>query len=144
MRLYLVLFCALWVAISVAAHAQDASDEAERAALAEKLGTIKPVREQVQSAVEQIVRTTPPDQQALFRARMLDSVDFNALEKVSADAMAEIFTAEELEAMIAYFGSEEGRSIIEKMPIYQELMRPAMVKELDKALMEVRTGKAAD
>jgi hypothetical protein len=54
--------------------------------------------------------------------------------------MAQTFTAEELQSMIDFYGSDMGRSISAKTPDYQELMQPIIVKMLDKAMLDLKTG----
>jgi hypothetical protein len=56
--------------------------------------------------------------------------------------MAEVFTTAELKRMIEYFGSDEAKTIAQKMPIYQQLVQPQITKLVDQAMMTVRTGTA--
>lgn len=123
---------------------QDPGTMEKRLELAEKMHEIRPARGQVEAAVEQLANGLPEDRQQMFRTRIMQVFDIQALEQSSVEAMAEVFTTAELEKMIDYFGSEEGRRISEKMVIYQELVRPDLVRLLDEALITIRTGDSGD
>ena len=58
--------------------------------------------------------------------------------------MAETFTASELEKMVEYFGSDEAKSIAQKLPVYQAIVEPEITKMMDAALMKLRTGATAE
>lgn len=138
--LFLALFFAAGLCPASPALATDSGSEEKRAELAEKMHEIRSARGQAEAAIEQLTAKMPEDKQEVFRTRLLQVFDVQALERSSVEAMAEVFTASELEKMIDYFGSEEGRRISEKMVIYQELVRPDLVLLLDEALMTIRTG----
>lgn len=129
-----------------AAMAQEAADPAfaERLALSKKMHEVRPINLQVEKVVEQMAARFPEDQRDKFIERMIDVFDKEALTDISVQAMAETFTAPELEKMIEFHGSPEGKTITEKMPVYQSLLEPELVKKIDKALMEVRTGKTGN
>ena len=55
--------------------------------------------------------------------------------------MAEIYTLPELEAMVEYYSKPEAKSAAEKQEAYQDKVGPEITKMLDKALMEMRTGR---
>ena len=122
--------------------AQDGGDPAlaERIALARKMHDIKPMAVQIEQAIRQLALRYPEDKQELFITKMLQVFDRKSLTDISVKAMAETFTAAELEKMIDFHGSPEGKAIGEKMPVYQALVEPEIIKKIDQALMEVRTG----
>ena len=128
------------VIFPAAVWAQDSDDV--RLELARKMNDIKPAREQIFVAIETLATSYPPEKQEEFVNGMFNHMDIGAVEQKSIQIMAELFTADELRKMIDYFGSEEGKSVSEKMPVYQELVRPTLIGELDKAMMEVKTGNA--
>jgi hypothetical protein len=139
----LALFAAVaLISFGASAQTPDPADLAERQALAKKIHQIKPVREQVEAVVQEISTRLPEENREQFKSKMLEVFDFDTLEKSSEDAMAEVFTAAELKRMIEYFGSDEAKTIAQKMPIYQQLVQPQITKLVDQAMMTVRTGTA--
>ena len=130
---------------SLPAQAQaDLGDKAKRLELAQKMHEIRPARAQVDEAVQQVARNLPP----LEREKLLNLVekafDYKKLEKLSVDTMVDLFTVAELQKMVDYFGSPEAKAIGEKLPQYQAKLQPEILRMLDTALMEDRTGGPPD
>jgi hypothetical protein len=71
---------------------------------------------------------------------MRKNIEFEALENASIEAMAEVFTAKELTAMIDFYGSKEGRSVSHKTEDYEKLLQPELIKILDKAILDSKLG----
>ncbi len=139
----LVLFSLAVMVMSVGALAQDGdADLQKRIELAQKMHEIKPLNVQVEAAIEQLSKRYPEEKRALFVSKMMQTFDKSTLTEISVNAMAETFTVAELEKMIDFHGSAEGKAITEKMPIYQSIVEPELVKKIDAALMDVRTGSS--
>lgn len=142
-----LLLCALalfsFVPLALAQPAANA-DLDKRMELSRKMHEIRPMTVQIEDAVKQLSLRYPEDKREIFITTMLQTFDRESLTAISVKAMAETFTVAELEKMIDFHGSAEGKAITEKMPIYQSLVEPELLKKIDKALMEVRTGKAAN
>lgn len=120
---------------------KDANSEyASRRALAEKMHKFRPVREQVNSAIDQYAQTQPPQQREAFKTTMRNVLNYKALEKISTDAYADTFTLKELESMVEYYSKPEARSASDKFDDYAGLVYPEIIRMLDKALIRVRTG----
>lgn len=141
-----ILFFAASFLIAFPAAAQDAAPDMgsldRRVELATKMHELRPAREQVDNAVEAVARRMPEDKRDAFRADMKKALDYKAVEKASIDAMAETFSEKELEAMVEYYSKPEARSISEKYSLYQARVSPQIVKMLDKAMMDAKTGGA--
>lgn len=118
----------------------DMGDLQRRVELATKMHEFRPAREQVDNAVATIALKVAPDKRELFKIGMRNVLNYKAIEKVSIDAMAETFTEKELEAMVEYYSKPEARSVSDKYYLYQEKVSPEIVKMLDKAMMQVKTG----
>lgn len=127
---------------ALAQNAESPQDLAQRMELAQKMHQMRPAALQVQEAIDQASESLPEGEREAFRARMKQAIDIEALERTSISAMARVFTPAELERMIAYYSTPEAASIAQKMPQYQRIVQPEIVKMLDKALMDIRTGKA--
>lgn len=135
-----VIFAAFIVIVPMTVLAQSDNDEAKRLDLAKQMHVIKPVQPEIEDAVRMLALRIPEDRREIFISKMLNAFDQKTLNGISVKAMAETFTVDELEAMIAYFSSEEGRSIDKKMPVYWALVKPEIAKLMDKAMMDVRLG----
>ncbi|MCB9991480.1 MAG: DUF2059 domain-containing protein [Rhodospirillales bacterium] len=131
----------LTVLLVPSAWAQDAALE-KRVQLAHEMHKVKPMAVQIESAVRQLALRYPEDKQELFISKMLQVFDQKTLTDISVNAMAETFSEAELQKMLDYYGSPEGKAIEEKMPIYQTIVEPEIIKRIDQALMEIRTGGA--
>lgn len=123
---------------------QEAGDPALRQKLAERMQEIQPVADQVALIVDELAAREPESARVAFKEKMMAAIDTAALSKSAAAAMAETFTAAELQRMIDYFSSPEAKAIDEKMPVFHGLLQPAVAKAVDRALMTVRTGAPAD
>lgn len=141
LRLSLLAVSALTLigtAIHAPAHAQD--DDARKMALVKQMHEIRPARTQVREAIEQVSRNLPPMERDRFLKMVENAFDYDRLETLSVEAMADLFTLAEMEKMVDYFGSPEAQSIGEKLPKYQERIQPEIIRMLDAAMMAERTG----
>jgi uncharacterized protein len=96
-----------------------------------------------------------PEQREKLRA-LLDKQQASTRRILSWDSLApiyrrvysQLFSAEEVEAMIAFYGSEHGRSIMGKMPKAMELsmqeMQPLMQTMIADMQRELEAGMASD
>lgn len=137
-----VLMLCLLVLIGAPAFAQD-TDASERWALAEKVNAANPVTRQMEASVLRIATEWGLAEKEKFRREMMATIDLPAMEKASVQAMADTFTKEELTVMLEYYSRPEAAKIMEKMPVYQGLLQPGIAREIDKALMKLRTGYEA-
>jgi hypothetical protein len=119
-------------------------DWPRRIELAKKMSVIQPASQQVEQAAEQLSLSLPPPDRAAFKARITGAIDDKKLEQTSIDAMARTFTVAELQRMVDYFSTPEARSIAQKMPIYQQLVQPEIVRMMDAAQMQSATGAAGE
>lgn len=143
LSLFLLCFAAV-PAFAESADGGASTSISERLTLAQKMHDIRPVRVQVGAAVDQVIKTIPVNEQEQFKTEIMASFDFDALGESSVNAMAELFSVAELTRMTEYFGSEEAVSISQKMPVYEEMLRPEIMAMLNKALMKMRTGDIAE
>jgi hypothetical protein len=137
MRVFLAI-CILSL-IAVPAFAQDAT-KAERVELAKKLNEVNPVAKQVESSIGRVGASWGLAEKEKFQREMMAKIDIKKVEQVSMDALVDTFTKEELQAMLDYYSKPEAASIMQKMPVYQGLVQPGISREIDKALMVLRTG----
>ncbi len=137
MRVVLALVC--FLIVPFAAHAGDA-DYDKRHDLSVTMHKFHPAREQVEAAIEQAAQSQEPGEQEAFRTAMRNVLNYEAIEKISIDAMADIYSAAELQAMVDYYSKPEAKTASKKDPEYANRVYPEIVKMLDQAMMRVRTG----
>jgi len=118
----------------------DKNTKEERLELSQEMHKIWPIRQKVENALDSISERIPEKDRLKFKSGMRRAIDFDALEKASIDAMADIYTVAELEKMIEFYGSKEGRSISVKTGDYEKSLQPLMVKMVDKALLDAKMG----
>lgn len=119
-----------------------ASDDvsARQLELAKQMHSYRPAREQVDAAIERIAQAYPAAQREAFKVSMRRVLNYRAIEKSSIEAMAEVYTEAELEAMVAYYAKPEARSASEKYGAYAAKVQPGIVKMIDQAMMKIKTG----
>lgn len=140
MRVFLTI-CLLSL-VAFPAWAQDAG-RAERMELAKKLNEVNPVAEQVKQTIGRVGGNWGLSEKEKFQNEMMGKIDIKKVEQISMDALVDTFTKEELTAMLEYYSKPEAASIMSKMPVYQGLVQPGISREIDKALMALRTGYEA-
>lgn len=93
---------------------------------------------------------TPEQRAALQKtmARQRDSMrkimSWDTLAPIYRKVYARLFTSEELEAMIAFYGSDTGRSIMRKMPQAMQLSMEEMQPIMQTMIAEMRQNIEAE
>lgn len=118
------------------------ADLEKRLELSKKLHKVMPVsvRQQIDLAIDDIAKRQPEAQREIFRSNMRNALNYQALEKISIDAMAETYTVEELQAQVDYYSLPQAKSINDKYEQYAQKVFPEITRMLDKAVMTSRTG----
>ncbi|MFP4097545.1 MAG: hypothetical protein ACLFU1_02025 [Alphaproteobacteria bacterium] len=120
---------------------EDEAVLAQKVELAKAMHDIRPTHEQVDSAVYRSAMNLPPNERNKFVASMQSMLNYNAIERISVDAMVDIYTKKELEAMVGYFSKPEATSASRKLPVWAREVQPEIVRMIDRALMRIRTGQ---
>lgn len=145
MRILFIIACFMLAAPStLAQEAADPGNAKQRLALSRQMHEIRPIKMQVEEVITQMALRYPENRRDEFISRMMEIFDNQTLTEISVHAMADTFTVPELEKMIEFHGSPEGKAVSKKMPVYQALVEPELIKKIDQALMELRTGKPGD
>lgn len=118
----------------------DQGDYEVRLKLSQQMHEIWPIRQKIEGALDVVAERLPQQERLKFKAALRKSIQFDALEEASTDAMADIFTEKELQKMIEFYGSKEGRSVSYKTKDYEKALQPMMIKMLDKALLNAKMG----
>lgn len=114
---------------------------AHKLELAKKMHQIRPTSQQIDSAIQQVARRLPEQQRQQFVTIMTESLNYNAIERISIDAMVDVFTLKELEAMVEYYSKPEAVSASDKMSDWAKVVQPEIASLIDKALMKIRLGE---
>lgn len=122
------------------AGAQDDAALERKLDLARQLQEVRPAKDQIEAAIERYTARMQPKQREVYSSALRGVFNYKALEKISMDAYAEVFTEEELQAMVEYYTKPEARSASEKTGDYAELVYPEIIRMLDRAMMRVKTG----
>ena len=125
---------------SAAKAAQADPDLNAKLALAKKMHELRPTKDQVYAAIDQIAQSQPVAQRDAFVQAMRGVLNYQAIEKISIDAMAETYTLPELQAMVDYYSKPEAISAAAKDQAYGQKVYPEIMRMLDAAMMKVRTG----
>jgi hypothetical protein len=128
MKILLSTFTVLFFSWPVSAN-----DLSERLLIAKQYSEIIPVQKSIDDVIDNIIVEIPKDDRVIFESILRRTIKKDRLEAVSEMALADIFTKAELEAMVAFYASEEGKAIHEKMPGYRERLEPIIQEMLTTA-----------
>jgi hypothetical protein len=114
------------LSLGFGAKADETQTLAQKLTLAQKYADLMPVDEQIVSTIDALAVQIPLDQRTVFRSIMERTIKVDRLESVSQMALVEIFSVEELEALVGFYSTKEGQSVNRKMTDYQEAIRPVL------------------
>lgn len=128
-----------FAAISSARAGEEVSTA--RLALAKQYVAAAPVADEIKAAVNDISKNIQPDQRVLFRTMAEQHIDYARLTAAAELAAANTFTEDELKALVAFASSPEGKSIREKMPLYQKQVQPVITEVLKAFVLKIQDAK---
>lgn len=109
--------------------------------LAERMHELQPIEPRIDNAINALTEGFPEDQRNVMKVRLKRLMNIPAIEVVSIETMAEIYTLAELEAMVAYYELPEARSAVAKDSEYGTRLGAHIFRMVDRALMELRAGE---
>lgn len=144
MRIVILLLAALWLSLGAPAAAQDTPGDARRLALAQQYLEVtqgENLRKSITTYFEEAFAKSemPADQRDWLTQNMAIAFD-QAMQATFADMtddVAELFSEEELEAMIDFFDTPLGRSITEKNFEFGVRLETAMTPHLTAAFTQL-------
>lgn len=139
MKRILFVVVALCV-LSAPVFAQEGGDPTKRQELAKKMHEINPTADQINAAIDDVALAQPEAEREAFKLAMRNALNYEALDKISTDAMAEVYTESESQSMVDYFSKPEAQSAAKKEEQYNAKVYPEITRMLDQAMMRVRTG----
>ena len=111
-----------------------ADTPANRLAAAKRYLKSVPPMEMVQESVDQLSVRLPEDRREDFKQALAKVLQSERIEKITLDAVTKHFTVREINALAAFYGSPEGRSITKKFSTYMADVMPSIQEELSKVL----------
>jgi hypothetical protein len=119
-------------------------DLMEKLALAAQLEQIRPVENQIKSAVGRYVELkltdASPENRAKAAAALMEIINVKALQQISIDTYAEVYSQAELEAMVEYYTKPEAKTAAAKQDQIAARIGPEIIRMLDQALIQARTA----
>lgn len=134
--------------ISCTALAQGAGDShGDRIAAAQKLMKVQSMEVLMMEMADGISKNMPAEQRGMFLEMIRKEFDIPALESAAMNAMVKIFTAREISALAAFYGSPEGQSIQRKMGPYMAevtpLVQQAAMEAVQRYLQKMQSQQRA-
>ena len=121
------------------ALAEDLPDTpANRYLAAEAYLKIHPLDAMLDEITGEILKVMPQQYHEEFRRTMKEYMDRLNLEELTLNAVVKHFTVKEINALMEFYGSPEGRSIMKKMPVYMKEIMPAIMGIVPEAVKSVQ------
>ena len=110
------------------ASAQDSIGN--RMAAAERYAAVADIEKLLNDSILKIAQNFPANQREDAIAKMRREIDVQWARNLAINAMVQVFTVEELNAMADFYGSPVGRSIVQKTQPYIAAFMPALTQRL--------------
>jgi hypothetical protein len=131
----------VFAASNTKAHADESVAEANsKTLLAQDFFEIRPVADLANNAVANLAAAKPVQERTLFARQMRLNMDYAQLERKMIAALLETYTADEIKAMVAFYGSDLGRSITAKQLAFEQAVSPILQQMLDQAFVKANYG----
>ena len=138
MTIRIFLLGALVVLFSQGVFADE--QDKEKRALAEELHKVWGMEEQINDMMLSISKQLPSENQQAFLNQMAQIIDFNEVASISISAAYQVFSEEEMKYMIAYYGSELGKTVEQKRLDYNKVITPQIKQMIDKGIADASVG----
>jgi hypothetical protein len=116
---------------------QVADTPANRLAAAKRYLQAVPPAEMVADTVDRVAAQLPEERREEFKKALSKVVSSERIEALTLQAVTKHFTVKEINALAAFYGSPEGRSITKKFGDYMADVMPAIQQELAAAMEEI-------
>jgi hypothetical protein len=125
------------LAVPWALGQQVADTPANRLAAAKRYLQAVPPAEMVAETVDRVAAQLPEERREEFKKALTKVVSSERIEALTLQAVTKHFTVKEINALAAFYGSPEGRSITKKFGDYMADVMPAIQEELAGAMEEI-------
>lgn len=113
----------------------------ERTEWATEFHKVRNLRATINRALEAVGSDLNEEQRLRYLSDIQKIFKYDQVEKASIDAMARIFTADELRVMVDYYKKPEAKTASNKMPFYEQKLTEEMKKALDDAFVQIKYPK---
>ena len=120
---------------------QLADTPANRLAAAKRYLKAVPPSEMVADTLDRVADQVPAERREEFKKALAKVVSSERIEALTLQAVTKHFTVKEINALTAFYGSPEGRSITKKFSAYMADVMPVIQQELSKVVGEVHTDQ---
>jgi hypothetical protein len=132
------LLLVLISAVSADALAGSVSDTYEnRLAAAQRYLDVVPMRDMLRDTVKESAKTLPEKSQQAYVDVMTNTIRVDTLESAVLASMIKHFTAGELDALAAFYGSKEGKAAVSKLGAYMADVMPVIQEEIVRAQQQL-------
>jgi len=114
-----------------------------KVALVNAIQSALPAERRVVSVIERFVARLPEDQRGLAKQQLLSLIPPLAIQQIEFDAYMEIYSVRELEAMLAFYSSEEGQSVLAKTGRYEAIVGPRIAGLMERSLERAAQAASA-
>ena len=132
---FLTLTTVLLLSCMTPVFAQQSDDMNERLKIAKEYNQIFPVKQDIETAISAMILQVPAADRPLLESILKRNVNVERLETASQLALAETFTLEELKALMAFYKTDSGKAVKEKMPQFQQKIQP-ILETMDRQSIE--------
>jgi hypothetical protein len=145
--MYKWILCIVFLSLSVAlvSNAQDICPKEKSDAINEYMNVYS-IDDLVDQILVEIMKKVPEEDREVFSNKWISAFDKNELKEGLLSAMCKNFSIAEIKALTQFYGSPEGKSVMEKMPQYVAEYRPYInavtQRAIQKAMEELaKNGK---
>lgn len=136
------LLAIVLVVMASACSGQDQSAKAlpdnpeNRAVVAKRYLQVMPPKEMLHEVANRVAPTLPEKNRKIFMEVMNSPGIEQAADRITLDGLVKYFTVDELNAMVAFYGSPIGKSAYKKFAPYMGEIMPQIQQEVRKAVAE--------
>ena len=115
----------------------DDTPENRRHAAEEYLRVVPPA-DLMKDTAAKVGETMPDSVRQSFVRRMTEDLDVEPLKDAMVNSMVKHFTVGEINALTAFYGSPEGKSVMKKFGLYMADVMPVLQAETNKAMAKAK------
>lgn len=112
--------------------------------LAERYYALNPTWRMLSNEVRQMAKALPEKRRLIFVTAIEKSIDKELLKQESVPIIAELFTKDELQALIKYYEDPLIQSALAKQETFSRKIAPVVQKMMDEAVLKFRTSPEFD
>lgn len=105
-----------------------------RKAQAEKYLQVNSFESMISDSIDEMAKQVPEESRQKFVDGMKKSIQVDNLKSVAIESMTKHFTVKELEALTAFYGSPEGKSVMKKFGSYMADVMPIIQQQVMQAI----------